>query len=119
VNEQTLRFTLPTGLADALIAAMERLLKERGFQEQVRAGEVAGVEASVWQRGETQIVIAVQEAETEEAVSVSVKGADGAELLSVAIAALLVELLERLPAETRPSFEPFLASLKQLASRPI
>jgi hypothetical protein len=66
-----------------------------------------------------KIVIAAQEADTEEAVSVSVKGADGAELLSVAMAALLVELLERLPAETRPSFEPFLASLKQMASRPI
>ncbi|MFA0750009.1 MAG: hypothetical protein SLRJCFUN_000412 [Candidatus Fervidibacter sp.] len=119
MDEQTFRISLPTGLADTFIAAMERLLKERGFQEQVRAGEVAGVEASVWQRGETQIVIAVQEADTEEALSISVKGADGVELLSAAIATLMLELLERFPAETRPSFEPFLASLKQLASRPI
>lgn len=119
MDEQTFKLTLPTGLADAFVAAMERLLRERGFQEQLRVGKAADIEASVWQRQEAQVTIAFHESDAEETISVSVKGADGVELLSAVAAALLLELLERLPAETRPSFEPFLASLRQLASQSI
>ncbi|MFN4179586.1 MAG: hypothetical protein ACK4I8_04685, partial [Armatimonadota bacterium] len=77
MSEQIFQITLPSGVADAFALSLERLLKEAGFEESVKAGEVGGVETSVWRRGDAQIVITLRESETEETVSISSKGING------------------------------------------
>jgi len=118
VSEQTYQFTLPSGLAEALVSALEHTLKDAGFEESVKAGEVGGVETSVWQRGDSRVVITLRESEAEEEISVSAQKVDGAALLKSAASCLVLKLLESLPAEIRTSLEPVLAQIRELSTCP-
>ncbi|MCS7186283.1 MAG: hypothetical protein N3B10_04910 [Armatimonadetes bacterium] len=118
MSEQTYQVTLPSALAEALASSLERLLKEAGFTESLKAGEVGGVETSVWQRKGAQVVITLRESETEETVKISTQGIDGAELLKAASACLALKLLESLPANIRQNLEPIIAQLREITVCP-
>lgn len=113
MNEKTYQINLPVGLAEAFVASLEQLLKEEGFEESLKAGEVGGVETSVWRRDKAQVVIVFHESEAEETISVSAQGIDGAEIIKVAGVCLALRLLEGLPAEIKQSIEPSLTLLRQ------
>jgi hypothetical protein len=117
VSEQTYQVTLPSGLAEALVVTLEQVLKEAGFQEALKAGEAGGVETSVWQRGEAQVVITLREAETEETVTVSSQGTDGAAIVKAAACRLALKLLDALPSEIRQTLEPTISQLRELATK--
>ncbi len=118
MSEQTFRITLPSALAEAYASSLERLLKEAGFEESLKAGEVGGVETSIWRRKEAQVVVTLHESETEETVEVSTQGIDGAVLIKAAAACLALKVLESLPNEIRQSLEPVLAQLREVATCP-
>ena len=116
MSEQTYQVTLPSGLAEAFVATLVQVLKEAGFQETLKAGEVGGVETSVWQQGEAQVVITLHEAENEETVTVSSQGTDVAAIVKTAACRLTLKLLEALPPEIRQTLEPTIAQLRELAT---
>ena len=116
MSERTYQITLPSGLAEALVATLEQVLKEAGFQETLRAGEAGGVEMSAWQRGEAQVVITLREAETEETITVSSRGSDGAAIVKAAACRLVLKLLEALPPEICQTLKPTIAQLRELAT---
>ncbi len=118
MSEQTLQVILPSGIAEAFVSSLERLLKEAGFEESLKAGEVGGVETSFWQHGDAQVVVILHESETEETLSISSKGVNGAEVVKVAGIRLALELLEGLPAEIRRTLEPILPQLREHATCP-
>lgn len=118
MSEQNFQITLPSALAEALASSMEMLLKEAGFEESLKAGEVGGVETSIWRRKGTQVVITLRESETEETVEVSTQGVDGAALLKAAAACLALKLLESLPADIQQTLEPVLSQLRGIATCP-
>lgn len=118
MSEQTYEFTLPSGLAEALVLALERILKNAGFEESLKAGEVGGVETSVWQKGDARVVVTLRESEAEETISVSAQGVDSTAFVRDAASCLTLKLIESLPAEIQKPFEPVLAQLRELATCP-
>jgi len=116
VSEQTYQITLPSGLAEALAVTLEQVLKEKGFQETMKAGEVGGIETSVWQRGEAQVVITLNETETEETVTVSSQGTDGAAIVKAAACRLTLRLFDALPPEICQTLEPVMAQLREFTA---
>lgn len=118
MSEQTYQVILPSALAEALELSLERLLKGAGFEESLKAGEVGGVETSIWKRKGAQVVITLRESETEEIMQVSAQGIDGAALLKAAAACLALKLLESLPANIQQTIEPVIAQLREIAVCP-
>jgi len=115
VSEQTFQLTLPSGLAEAFVASLKQLLKAEGFEESLEAGEVGGVETSVWRRGDAEVVILLRESDVEERVDVSARNVDGEEIVKAAAARLVLKFLESLPPKVHQAFEPVTAHLKQVA----
>ncbi len=116
MSEQTYQINLPSGLAEAFVATLVQVLKEAGFQETLKAGEAGGVEMSVWQRGEAQVVITFREAETKETVTLSSQGTDVAAIFKTAVCQLVLKLLDALPPEIRQTLEPAEIQLRELAA---
>ena len=117
MSEQTYQITLPSGLAEALAVTLEQVLKEAGFQESLKAGEVGGVEMSVWQRGEAQVVITLHETETEETITVSSQRTDGAAIVKAAACRLTLRLFDALPPEICQTLEPAISQLREVATK--
>ncbi len=118
MSEQTFQIVLPSGIAEVFVSSLEEFLKEAGFDESLKAGEVGGVETSVWQRGDAKVVVVLHESEPEEMVSISSQGINGAEFVKVAGIRLALKLLEGLPAEIKRTLEPILTQLKEHATCP-
>lgn len=118
MSEQTFQIILPSGIAEAFVSSLEGLLKEAGFEESLKAGEVGGVETSVWQRGDAQVIVILRESETEETVSLSSKGINGAEVVKVAGVRLALKLLEGLPKEIKRTLDPIITQLREHATCP-
>ncbi|MCS3920419.1 hypothetical protein Q2T83_09745 [Fervidibacter sacchari] len=116
MSERTYQITLPSGLAEALVATLEQVLKEAGFQETLKAGEVGGVETDIWQREKAQVVITFRETETEEKVTIWSQGTDGAAIVKAAACRLVLKLLEALPPEICQTLEPAVTQLRELAA---
>lgn len=106
---------MPSGIAEAFVSSLERLLKEAGFEESLKAGEVGGVETSVWRRERAQVVVTIRESETKETVEVPAQDIDGVAFIKAAAAYLALKLLESLPNEIRQAFEPALTQLREIA----
>jgi hypothetical protein len=116
MSEQIFQITLPSGIADAFVSSLEQILKEAGFEESLKAGEVGGVETSVWRRERAQVVVTIREAETEETVEVSAQDIDSAVFVKAAAARLALELLESLPNEIQQDLGPVLIQLREIAT---
>lgn len=116
MNERTFQIALPVGLAEAFVASLEQILKAEGFQESLKAGEVGGIETSVWSCENAQVVIVFHESKAEKTISVSAQGIDGARIVKVAGVRLALSLLEGLPLEVKKTLEPALVQLRQHAT---
>lgn len=113
MSDQTYQITLPSGLAEVFTLALEQFLRELGFQESLKAGEVGGVESSVWQREGAQVVITLHETGTEETITVSAREVDVSEIVKFTVARFILKLLEALPPKVRQSFESVSAQLRE------
>jgi hypothetical protein len=117
VSEQTYQITLPSGLAEALVSTLEQVLKEAGFQETLKAGEAGGVETSIWQQEEAQVVVTLHETEAEETVTVSSQGTNGAAIVKSATCRLALRLFDALPPEICQTLEPAISQLREVATK--
>lgn len=116
MSEQTYQITLPSRLSEALVLTLEQILKEAGFQERLEAGEIGGIETSIWQRDISQVIITLHEGETEKTITFSSQGTNGAEIVKASVSRFALKLLEAMPPEIRQTLEPVIVQLRELAA---
>lgn len=120
MTEQTFKLRLKSWLASALLETLTQTLQQTGFQKMVEAGEVGGVESSVWQRGDEMVTITVEESEMEEGeMTVIAEGLDGAGLLGASAVqlaqAVLASVAPVLPPERHLVLQNLATELNELA----